>query len=474
MNERNLVHLFTDLREVLNGFVTTYRTDHPNLLAIETQCLDKLRTIVDELNFLLKDQLSTEKFTLNKYEIFLLRIVSIKPPAEIVKKQKSNGFFGIGASESEEKIPVPLTNAITDLLKTLKEKQEAEEKQIASEKKFQSGKSSKLEQADKVPEKIGSSSNKMEIMEAHLLKLTQRFEEYEKRIEASEKQIKESQKMIEQAYENGNKEGYESGKKDERGRLMIGFRDALKCLGYHPDQQQQIFLLLENGEPKASESGIPVTPAVFKNITNVVPTEPKIKSEDDEEKKAKDWIGDVKFPVVKKLVDLHNLSHVSKVEQLVAKWVIFELMFHKYDKRISEVFADIKKLLPTLSSVRLNNLFETYANYNQDSISNKKLSPDEYKTFHQLTKNEGLYLPFDGTATNCFGTYYKNLKEGETGYTTEDMYGKNVLEKITKELKKENQNVFHKVETELKSSGENVSNNDPVKVVTTSTIGLNC
>ena len=432
MNERNLLHLFTDLQEVLTSLVTTYPTDNLNLSATETQCLGKLKTIATELTVLLKDQLSIGKFTLNKYETFIDRIGGVRPP-EIVKTQKSSGFFGIGASVNQERISSPLADRIKKLLERLdatlktererenKEREKASEKSLRTEempreKEVVSEKSLRVEQTGSyVVEKPTLPSTKMEEIEQKLMALTQRVET--------------SEQLIKQAYQNGWEQG--------RQKLMLQFRDALKCL--EGSQQEKILLLLQNGEPKAKLE-ISALPAVFNSEG------PKVKDEDQEKQKAKQWIGDAKFPVVEKLVDLHNLRDVSKIEKLVAKWVIFELMVHKYDQSISGILDAIKNQLSNSYDLtkfpHINAIFETDSNSNQESISTQKLSQKELDVFFQLVNNQGFYLPQDGTAANYFASHLKQAKEEKVTLTTKEQYRENVVGKIGKELKTTPKNAF--------------------------------
>lgn len=402
--ERNYVKLFDDLHSLLKDFISDYRTDHPALLPIETECLKKLSTIASELRGFLQDKSSTEKFTLSKYEAFILRIESVKPPQEITETHKSEGFFGIGASQTQKKVTIGLHNAMSRLLISLEKKAANEE---ALEKKGN-------ETTKEAPEKSqkGQISSEMELFKKEVL------------VEVNQ-QLKAS---LKDAYEQGRNEGKKEGQQE----LIMYFKQHIGNYLDFP-AQQKVLLLLESKNPTPS-SNTPL-PAVF-SVPNITET-PVIKSEDDEVKKAREWIGDAKFEVVKGLMTLHNSKDTSEQEKSIIKWTIFELMLHKYDQPISSILDRIKTALSNRCNLEINQfpslykLFEANSQ-NQDGATNQKLTVKELTAFHQLTGNLATYLPEDTTASNCFGSKATILKKGTipTKNTTEEDYINRAISKL--------------------------------------------
>lgn len=488
MNEKRCsVSLFENLSTSLVRFIKAYPGN--DLTPNEKPYFKKLETVNSELVAFLQDTSTNEKFTSDNYDIFILRIQWAIPPS-IVKK--SNGVLGIGASETTTL--TAFGNAVTRLLTDVeKAKQKIEEAQKVSEKSEKKTISEKSKEPDDVSQKASSStSSGMESMQNQLMALAQQFkdsqeqakkqaeeskkqaedsrrqvenlekriddsnkqaedsqkqiESLERRVDDSKKKMEESKKLVQQAYQNGKKEGRQETITFLRG--VVG-----KYLDYN--KQQELFLLLENGDMPSEIRA--VTPEIFKDTTNSKKSEPKISNEDQEKEKLRKSVGDEKFAVIEKLVKVHNLPNISKIEKLVAKWLIFELMFGRKEK-ISNAFSITLRECSTLKEglpkyPQLKALFDTYLAYDQDSVSNKDLDENDYLLFHQLTKGDGkgngLYLPYDGTAAKCFGSYWKQ-KKGETNFefTSEETYRKRKCDDI---IKLENEN--HKIT----SNQENVS-----------------
>lgn len=405
MQEKGSLQLFEDLHTLLQDFVRNYMADHTNPLAIETQCLNKLRSIAGELAGFLKDKSSPEKFTFDKYETFILRIESIKPPQEITKTQKSTGFLGIiGASESSEKVTVGLYNAMNRLITNLTAK--------AAEAKAK---------VEKTSEKTPPLEEKKVSSEIELFK--QQLATFDQRLIASEQR----------AFEEGKKAGqveiiqYIKG---NIGRYM------------NAQQQKQVLLLLDAKSSEATSS----TSSTSSAVPVMFATVSDIKDDNQEVKEAREYIGNAKFEPIKKLVTCYNLGQASEQEKIVAKWLIFELMLSKYNQTISSIFEGVKLQLSTQCSLNvadlpnLNSLFEAHSQ-SHDAVTTQVLSAEELAKFHKLTSRTAIYLPQDGTASNCFGSQAARLQGKSVPVVTKEDYVKNAVTKLNGLVKSASVNI---------------------------------
>ena len=444
MQEKGSLQLFEEFHASLTEFITHYRTDHPTLLNIEIHCLKTLESIASELGHFLRDKSSPEKFTFDKYEIFITRIESVKPPQETVKTQKSTGFLGIiGASESSEKVTVGLHNAMNRLMTNLTAKAvEAKAKaKETSEKTRSSEKTHPLEEK-KVPNET----------DLRLANLEQRMATAEER-------------------------AYERGRKEEREEIIRRVRQRLTG-----PQQQQMLLLLEDAKSpetinsssmssfnsssssssSTSSTSVPMSSTSSTNTatsstsstntatssTNspvpvVFSTISEIKEDTQEAKEAKQHIDKIKFEPIEQLVTFHS-NQVSEREKIIARWLIFELMSYEHNpantqtlstQTISSIFQGIKEQLLKRCGLdvaqlsNLNHIFEMGLK-NHNVVTTQALSAEKLIAFYKLTSESAICLPKDITASNYFGSRAARLKGQNVEATTKESYVDNAVKKL--------------------------------------------
>lgn len=403
MQEKGSRVLFQDLHDLLKAFVQQYR-NNSDLLKIELGCLRKLETIVNDLNWrlqkekksekeaigndlnsLLQTEQEPEKFTLNIYQSIIFCIEAAKPPQQIVTIRKSEGIFGLGASQIEEKTPVALYSAMTRLLNTLDERI----------KEFKA-----LEKAEKV-----ETPSEIQVFKQQLANLAQRMDLSEQR-----------------AYEEGKKAGQAE---------VIQYIKGNIGRYLNAQQQQQVLLLLDAKSLEATSSSSSTSsavPVVFATVSD-------IKDDSQEAKEARACIGNTKFEPIKKLVTFYNSGRASEQEKIVAKWLIFELMLSKYNHTISSIFEGVKIQLSTQCSLNvadlpnLKSLFEAHSQ-SHDAVTTQVLSAEELAKFHKLTSRTAIYLPQDGTASNCFGSQAARLQGKSAQVVTKEDYVKNAVTKL--------------------------------------------
>jgi hypothetical protein len=396
MQEQNPIQLFKKLHTSLNDFIKDYRRDHSSLLRVETQSLNKLEIICQDLKAFYEQDPREEKFTWDKYASFFTRILAVSPSETIVNKKESAGFLGIGASKTEETVKVALYGAIDSFVN----------QRTITEADWQK----RFEAKSPVKEK-----NSLKTLEETLTnKFSAQFIGFNTRINNLEEQTKT-------AYQ----EGFEKGKEEGRQAMIVYMKQRIGQY-LDPSQQQQILLLLEGKVPETSANA-------FQTVFAKPLDEPRVTDEEHDKEKAEKWIGTAKFPVVKAFTEKLKSNQLSEAEKIVAKWVIFKLMKNKYAATISAVLTDIQvKLKSTLSELKnLTPLFEKYANA-QDVTNTKNLSSEELTAFQQLVGENALYLVKDGTASNYFGSHALQSLEllRDKKLTTEEKYDENVFQKL--------------------------------------------
>lgn len=418
MQENILLSLYEGLHKSLIDFISDYRADHGNLLPEESASLTKLATIAKDLNALLTTSPSPKDLkTTATYERYIGRIQSVQPSEFVKRIHESGGFLGssLGASKREEKLFVPLYRSMQYLIPNLQksllpivlEEQRKAQSAIALE-----------EERTKQPAKEDSEKN------PEIEAIKKQLANFNNRLTASEAQIAEARVQGEQV-------GFEKGKQAGKQELIEYVKKHLYLLADNP--QQNLLLLLDGKEPVLPQSTSAPVPNVFTKKSET----PVIKTETDEENKAREWIGDAKFPVVQQFMSFHNSKNVSEQEKIIARWVIFMLMLHKYDQSISSILGKLQEALQDkckldITQLSIKKVFDANAQIH-DSVSTQQLTEKELRAFYQLTHEKtATYLPVDNTASTCFGSKAAIMKGQSVKETTEEDYTNKVIDKLTK------------------------------------------
>ena len=322
----------------------------------------------------------------------------LTPDKKIVIVRKSSGFLGIGTNQRHETVGVGLHYPMFDFVERL---EQIHSKAVAQEEKL-----------DKRPNLDVRGQNFSIPSEMDSIK--QQLMQLNSRVALTEQQVAQS---------------YERGKEEGKQEIITYFKKQLLHCEF--PQKDQLLMLLDSKLMEVSNASFaPPTPIMFAQ-----PYSPAVKNEEEKEKlKAEKWIGKPKYSVIAKLVDLYFSPKILELEKIVAKWAIFELMLHKNDYTVATILENIQSQLLSKCRIHmrqlpsLDRLFSEHAEI-EDAVTKSPLSQEEFTAFYQLTGKNALYLPQDGTATNCFGSNAARLKGTSNLLVTEVDYVKNVVDK---------------------------------------------
>ncbi len=404
--------LFEDAKNYLKNAIEQYEENHPieKMVEEEKQGIKDLKSIQEKLN-------SATNLTDDSYKHIISDINIIKLPKNGTIKITTG--TGKNISTSSKTIPIALNYIIQSIYR-------------------------KLEAllTDHLEEQIKKQVNNGEI--ENLKKQMQDF----------------NSRLKEQELDSKNREliAYKKGADDFKLELL----ERMRLL---PENMQMPFLKLLTGDNS--------TPNIFNNSdnkpedknkfpffanSNTIPKSDttQITGLERDKQKAREWIGELKFLLIEKLVEFSNTlpsteelrkslkqenneSLTKKIaNRHLIRFLIFQLMLHKYDETIATIISKTTQYLAQ-EKITLDKTFPQIAEVleNQDKsneqVSDKKLNFNELETFYQLVGNTAIYLETDGTAANYFGSLSAAIKDPNTSIkiTTEQQYIDNFIKKIS-------------------------------------------